>query len=160
MTFFWRYDKFNDFDFSTNITNKLFIVKYVLFDNIDVDAKIIAIFDTNLNKRESFDDIIDFNAIVIQNIEFFDVAKSVANKINSTKINKIIESVENEINDEVNNKVINDFENVCENVFDEANNANSLDKNETISFNIKVLKEINLNFIDNNFAHVDEVWYC
>ena len=46
------------------------------------------------------------------------------------KINKIIKSVENEINDEVKKT----FQNICENVFDEANNTNSLDINCTSFF--------------------------
>ena len=73
----------------------------------------------NLDRRESFDDIIDFDAIFAQNICIFDDAKRVANKtnsikineINSMKINKIMKKVENEINDEVSNEITSDFEN-------------------------------------------------
>ena len=52
------------------------------------------------------------------------------NKINLMKINKIIKNVENEINDEVKKTL----ENICENVFDEANNTNSLNINCTNFF--------------------------
>ena len=124
------------------MTNKLFIVKYVFVD--DVDAKIIVIFDINLNKRESFDDIDRFEATFAQNICFFDVAKNVASKIkkdrvNSMKINKIIESVEDEVSDEVKN----DFENDCENVFDVAKNIKFEAK---VSFVVKTSKNVDLNF--------------
>ena len=63
-----------------NMTNKLFIVKYVFVD-VDVDKNKNKNFDTNLDKRESFDDA-NFNVIVTQNICVFDVA----NKIDSIKL--------------------------------------------------------------------------
>ena len=119
------------------MTNKLFIVKYVLFD-VDFDKEINeeiidALFDnlrTNFDKRESFDDIINFDFIFAQNICFFDVAKSVANKINLIKVDKIISiKIFDEINDEVNDEVINDFENICENIFDVVNKSNSININ-------------------------------
>ena len=52
------------------------------------------------DKRENFDDIIDFDVIFAQNICFFDIANDVANKI---KVNKIMKNVENKVNDEVKN---------------------------------------------------------
>ena len=61
-------------------------------------------FDTNLDKRENFDDMSDFEIIFAQNICFFDIAKSVANKINSIKF---FDEIKSEINDEI----TNDFEN-------------------------------------------------
>ena len=61
-----------------NMTNKLFIVKYV-FVNVDIDKDKDKNFDINLDKRESFDHI-SFDAIVAQNIDFLNVA----NKIRST----------------------------------------------------------------------------
>ena len=90
---FWRRRKFNDLNFSTNITNKSFIVRYVLF-NIDVDVEIdidendilSKKFRTNLDKRESFDDA-NFDVICAQNICFFDVTNDVANNVNSLKLN-------------------------------------------------------------------------
>ena len=67
------------------MTNKLFIVKYI-FVVVDVNIDIIVFknFDTNLNKRKSFDDV-NFNIIAAQNVYFLDVANDVANKINSLK---------------------------------------------------------------------------
>ena len=56
------------------MTNKLFIVKYVFFDDIDVDKN--RNFDTNLDKRENFDDA-SFEIIVAQNICLLDVANNV-----------------------------------------------------------------------------------
>ena len=67
------------------------------------------------DKRESFDDIIDFDIIFTQNICFFNVANDVANKI---EINKIINNVKNKVNDEI------------KRVFEDK--TNSLNKNETI----------------------------
>ena len=105
------------------MTNKLFIIEYIFVDvNIDknVNKKInkkISIFLRNSNiennKREDFDDI-NFETIFAQKIYFFDIAKNVANKINSIKINKInttklnkIINVENKVNDKVKNYLEN-----------------------------------------------------
>ena len=93
----------------------------------------------------------NFEFIFAQNICFFDVAKSIANKvnsikinkINSMKINKIMKNVENEINNEIKNEITNDFENICEIV---TNNKNSLNVDKTISFDVKISKKIDLNF--------------
>ena len=90
------------------------------------------------NKREDFNNIIDFDAIFAQDICFFDVAKNVANKINSIKINKITKRIVNEIND----KITNDFENKI----DSLNNASLLNVNKTISFDVEISKKIDLNF--------------
>ena len=92
---------------------------------------------TNLDKRESFNDIINFDIIFTQNICIFYVAKKVANKTNSIKINeinlikvnKIIKKVYNKVNDEISNEISNYFENKIENIFDETNNTNSLNIN-------------------------------
>ena len=75
------------------MTNKLFIVKYVFIVDIDKDKN--KNFDINLDKREDFDETIDFDANVVQNICFFNVANNVANKINSIKLD--FSSVANEI---------------------------------------------------------------
>ena len=91
---------------------------------------------TNLDRRESFDDA-NFDAIVAQNICVFDVAKSVANKvnkINKIEINKIIESVENKVSDEVNDEITSDFK----------DKTISLDTNETSSLE----NEVNICFKD------------
>ena len=130
------------------MTNKSFIVKYIFVDvDVDenIDEKIKSKIDAFLrnssiksNNHENFDDI-DFEITFAQNICFFNIAKNIANKINSIKINKIIKSVENKINDEIKK----DFENICENVKD---NASSLNVNETISFDVKISKKIDLNF--------------
>ena len=72
------------------MTNKLFIVKYVFV--VDIDNDIDKNFNTNLNRRESFDDA-NFDAICTQNICFFDVANDVANKINSIKLVDEVKSV-------------------------------------------------------------------
>ena len=114
--------------------NKSFIVIQNLVDvdvdkNVDekIDKKIDAFLKSSSienDNRENFDDIIDFDAIFVQNICFFDVA----NKINSINVNKIIKNVENEINDEVNDEIIDDFEDIYENV---TNNASFLDINKT-----------------------------
>ena len=111
------------------MTNRLFIVKYVFVDvDVDknVDDEVNALFRNSSiesDNREDFDDIINFDAIFAQNICFFDVAKSVANKINSMKVDKIdstkfFDEVKNEVNDEV----TSDFE----------DKLSSLDRNETI----------------------------
>ena len=123
------------------MTNKLFIVKYAFFD--EIDAKIIAIFDINLNRRESFDDT-SFEIIFAQNIRFFDVAKNVANNINSMKINKIMKNVENEIKDEVND----DFK----------NKMISLNKDETIWLNIKIKAKISLDVKISKKVDLDFFW--
>ena len=123
------------------MTNKLFIVKYILFD-INFCEKInekksneintfLRNLSTNLNKHESFNNIIVFNVIIAQNICVFDIAKNVANKINKIKINKIIKSVKNKVNDEVND----DFKIICENV-----------TNNTSSLNINFANVLNINF--------------
>ena len=111
------------------MTNKSFIVKYVFVDiDIDenVDDEIDAFFKNSSiesDNREDFDNIIDFDAIFAQNIYFFNVAKSVANKIDSMKINKINSTkFFDEIESEVNDEVTNDFE----------DKLSSLDKDETI----------------------------
>ena len=62
------------------MTNKLFIVKYVFI--VDVDKNKNKNFDTNFDKRESFDDT-SFNINVAQNICFLDVA----NDVNSLELN-------------------------------------------------------------------------
>ena len=69
-------------------------------------------FNIESDKRKSFDNIIDFDIIVAQNIEFFDITS----KIQSIKLNvlidvKIVDEINNEVNDEVNEKVTNDFKN-------------------------------------------------
>ena len=94
------------------------------------------------DKRENFDDIIDFDAIFTQNICFFDVARDVANKIDSIKINKITKRVVDEVNNEINDEITNDFENKINSL----DNASLLNINKTISFDIKISKEIDLNF--------------
>ena len=108
------------------MTNKLFIVKYVFVDiDIDenVDEKISDTISKNLNKnldkREDFDDM-NFEFIFAQNICFFDVAKNVANKINSIAV---FDEIKSEISDEI--------ENFCENI---ANKTISLNVNETNFF--------------------------
>ena len=76
-----------------NMTNKLFIVKYVfvIVDvNIDENDAFLRNLNTNLDKRENFDDA-NFNAIVAQNICFLNVA----NKTNSIELN--ISNIANEI---------------------------------------------------------------
>ena len=78
------------------------------------------------DKREDFDDIINFDIIFAQNICFFDVTRNVANKINSMRF---FDEIENEISDEV----TNDFENFCENM---TNNASSLNINDTSFLNV------------------------
>ena len=110
------------------MTNKLFIVRYVLFDNDfceKIDEKVNDEIDTffrnssiESDNREGFDDIIDFDVIFAQNIDFFDVAKSVANKI--------IKRVDDEVSDEISDEVTNDFE----------NEINSLNINDTSFLNI------------------------
>ena len=83
-----------------NIANKSFIVKYI-FVVVDVDIVENKNFDTNLDKRENFDDVIDFNIIVAQDICFFDVA-NYANKIRqfistfdiANKLVKIVDEIE------------------------------------------------------------------
>ena len=63
------------------MTNKLFIVKYILFDvDVDIDVDIDANIDASLDKQKSFDDA-NLDAIAIQNICFFDVANNVANNV-------------------------------------------------------------------------------
>ena len=104
-----------------NITNKLFIVKYVFVD-VDICEEIVLRNSSiESDNRENFDDI-NFETIFAQNIRFFDVAKSVVdnadnvnsikinkinsikiNKINSMKVNKIMKKVDNEISDEIKN---------------------------------------------------------
>ena len=91
---------------------------------------IIAILNTNLNKRESFNNINNFEIIFAQNFRFFNIANNVANnivynivnKINSIKVNKIIKNVKNEVNNEVNNKITSNFK----------NKINLLNKDKTI----------------------------
>ena len=81
------------------MTNKLLIVKYILF-NIDVDIDIdidennafSRNLSTNLDRRDDFDDA-NFDIIVAQNICVFDVA----NKIRSTKLNISIDDVIDEV---------------------------------------------------------------
>ena len=74
------------------MTNKLFIVKYVFVVNINENENInkndafSRNFDTRNDKRESFDEIIDFDIIVAQNICFFDVTSDIASKKNSIKL--------------------------------------------------------------------------
>ena len=52
-----------------NIANKLFIFKYVFVIDVNIDKDVdkkstfLRNYDTNLDKRESFDKIIDFNVI-------------------------------------------------------------------------------------------------
>ena len=122
------------------MTNKLFIVKYVFVD-IDNSKNVDEILENEIDtllrnsniendNRENFDDIIDFDIIDAQNICVFDIAKNVANEINKIKINKTIKEIENEVSNEVKKT----FEDICENVFDEANNTNSLDINCTSFF--------------------------
>ena len=122
------------------MTNKLFIVKYVLFD-VDFCKKVnekksdeidtlLRNLSTNLNKRESFNDMSDFETIFAQNICFFDVA----NKINEIKINKIMKEIDDEISDEVNDEMSDKVEKFCENI-----------ANKTIS----------LNAIETNFLNID-----
>ena len=130
------------------MTNKLFIVKYVLFDinfyekiNEKVKNEIDTFFkNSNIesDNRDDFD-VINFETISTQDICFLNIAKSVANRANSIEINKIIENVENEVNDEV----TNDFE----------NKINSLNKDETTWLNIEIAsivvtisKNVDLNF--------------
>ena len=77
------------------MTNKLFIVKYVF---VDVDIKAIRKNSSiKSNKREDFNDIIDFDIIFAQNIRFFNVANNVANnianKIYLIKVNKTIKKL-------------------------------------------------------------------
>ena len=137
------------------MTNKLFIVKYVLF-NVDfcekvnkVESEIYAILKNSSiesDKREDFDDIIDFNVIFAQNINFFDVSKNVANKINSIKINKIDSIKINKIMKKVDEKVSDEVKDCLENEINSLNNANSLNINETILFNVEILKKVDLNF--------------
>ena len=69
------------------MTNKSFIVKYVFVD-VDVNNNIDKNFDSNLDKRESFNDT-NFNAFVAQNVCFFDIA----NKTRSTKLNISIDDI-------------------------------------------------------------------
>ena len=76
------------------MTNKSFIVKYVFI--VDIDENENKNFDTNLNKRESFNDT-SFNAIVAQKICVFDVANDILNKINSIKLDIKFFDVVNEV---------------------------------------------------------------
>ena len=99
------------------MTNKLFIVKYVLFDvdfcekiNEKINDEIDALFKNSSienDNREDFDDITNFDVIFAQNIDFCDIAKSVANKI----IKRVDDEVNDEVNDEINDEITNDFEN-------------------------------------------------
>ena len=82
------------------------MIKYILFD-IDfcekvneVKNEICAILKNSSienDKRENFDDIIDFNIIFAQNICFFDVANNIANKIKMSRKNsiKVFDEIEN-----------------------------------------------------------------
>ena len=87
---FWRCNKSIDLDFSINMTNKSFIVKYAFI--VDIDKNEYKNFDINLDKRETFDDI-NVEAIIAQNINFLNIA----NKIRSTKLNISINNVVDEI---------------------------------------------------------------
>ena len=104
-------------------------------------------FNIESDKRKSFDNIIDFDIIVAQNIEFFDITS----KIQSIKLNvlidvKIVDEINNEVNDEVNEKVTNDFK----------NKINLLNEKKTIwlnvkikaktSIDVKIFENVNLNF--------------
>ena len=105
------------------MTNKSFIVIQNLVvkkvkNEIDAFLKNSSIESDN---REDFDDVIDFDVIFVQNINFFDVIKSVANKIDLIEINKIIKRIDNKVNDEINDEMTNDFENEINSL----NNANS-----------------------------------
>ena len=148
-TFIRRFDKSNDFDFSTNITNKLFIVKYVFVD-IDVDIDITIDendafsrnFDTRSDKRENFDDM-SFDIIVAQNICFFDVANDVANKQNSIKLN--ISNIANEIN------VFDEIKRVWIFASSFANKINSLKNEINIDF---------ASFFAKNVANRFWWWFC
>ena len=78
-----------------NITNKLFIVKYVFV--IDVNNNINRNFNSNLNKRENFDDA-NFDIIFVQNICVLNIVNDVTNNVNSLKLNitskiKIVDEV-------------------------------------------------------------------
>ena len=99
------------------MTIKSFIVRYVLFD-VDfcekVDEEISDAFsrnlDTDLDRRDGFDDSIDFEIIFAQNNCFFDVAKSVANKVDSIEVDKAMKRVDDEVSDEVSDEVADGFE--------------------------------------------------
>ena len=71
--------------------------------------------NTSFDKRENFDDDIDFDIIFTRNICFFDVA-------NKANLIKIFDEIKNEIN----NEITNDFEDFCEKV---TNNTRFLDVN-------------------------------
>ena len=100
------------------MTNKSFIVKYVFI--VDIDENENKNFDTNLNKRESFNDT-SFNAIVAQKICVFDVANDILNKINSIKLDIKFFDVVNEV------KIVDEVEKIwiIANLF--ANEINSLE---------------------------------
>ena len=67
------------------------MIKYVfVIVNVDVNNNVFKDFNTNLDKRENFDDM-NLKIIIAQNICFFDIA----NKQDSIKLN--ISNVVNEI---------------------------------------------------------------
>ena len=128
------------------MTNKLFIVKYILFD-IDFCEKInekksdkidafLKNLNTSLNRRESFDDVNDFEIIFAQNICFFDVAKNVANKVNSIKINKINSIKINKVMKKVDNKINDEIKSCLENktILLNTNETSSLENEINICF--------------------------
>ena len=82
--FFERYNKSNDLDFSTNITKKLFIVKYVFFYIKKIFAnKIIKNFNDEVNNEieNDFEIICDVILNTTKNIN----TTNKINKINKTK---------------------------------------------------------------------------
>ena len=84
-----------DVDFCEKINEKIKNEIDAFFKNSSIES----------DNREDFDDIIVFDIIFAQNINFFDIVKKiandVANKINSIKVNKIMKNLENEISDEI-----------------------------------------------------------
>ena len=165
-------NKFDFVRFLANISNKFSIIKYnfwcFVFNFCEINEQIVdAIFvhididfDVKIEKRESFDTMIEREIVSIQNIDFFDVTKfvkidyfdvtiDVANEIKKNKLSMIdFEWLTNNVNINVDSFVdVNVAKNVDVSIIVIVTNSIfNIEKNDRIAISFDII-------IANSFAN-------